>query len=113
MKFLLIAIIWWRSILDKVGPFYLKAFYIVPPVAFIYLLLYIILFHTFTNLCVGVQHEELCKLAEKHFGGMTAGYEGEIPVLPECRFTGCDVSLLLLPLQLQLGDHYFLIIKIR
>lgn len=41
----------------------------------------------------GVQHEELCKLAEKHFGGMTAGYEGEIPVLPECRFTGSDLRV--------------------
>ena len=40
----------------------------------------------------GVNHEELCELAEKYFGKMTAGYDGEIPVLPQCRFTGSEVS---------------------
>ncbi|KAK3804120.1 hypothetical protein RRG08_047198 [Elysia crispata] len=41
----------------------------------------------------GVNHEELCELAEKYFGKMTAGYDGEIPVLPQCRFTGSELRV--------------------
>merc|ERR1711963_621827 len=41
----------------------------------------------------GVNHDSLCKLAEQYFGGMTAGYEGEIPVLPSCRFTGSELRI--------------------
>jgi processing peptidase subunit beta len=36
----------------------------------------------------GVSHNELVKLAEKHFSGLKAAYEGEIPSLENCRFTG-------------------------
>lgn len=36
----------------------------------------------------GVNHNELVKLAEKHFSGLKSTYEGEIPVLEHCRFTG-------------------------
>nr|KAG5694257.1 hypothetical protein BaRGS_021572 [Batillaria attramentaria] len=41
----------------------------------------------------GVNHDELVQLAGKHFGGMSAGYEGEIPVLPTCRFTGSEIRV--------------------
>ena len=36
----------------------------------------------------GVSHNELVKLAEKHFSGLKSTYEGEIPVHEHCRFTG-------------------------
>lgn len=36
----------------------------------------------------GVGHNELVKLAEKHFSGLKSTYEGEIPVHERCRFTG-------------------------
>ena len=36
----------------------------------------------------GVSHNELVKLAEKHFSGLKSTYEGEIPVPEYCRFTG-------------------------
>lgn len=36
----------------------------------------------------GVSHNELVKLAEKHFSGLKPTYEGEIPVHEHCRFTG-------------------------
>jgi hypothetical protein len=36
----------------------------------------------------GVNHSELVKVAEKHFSGLKSTYEGEIPVLEPCRFTG-------------------------
>lgn len=39
----------------------------------------------------GVNHEELCKLAEQHFGKMSAGHNGDIPALPAARFTGSEV----------------------
>lgn len=41
----------------------------------------------------GVDHDELVSLAQKYFGGMSAGYEGEIPVLPHCRFTGSEIRV--------------------
>jgi len=36
----------------------------------------------------GVSHKDLVKLAEKHFSGLKSTYEGEVPVLEHCRFTG-------------------------
>jgi predicted Zn-dependent peptidase len=36
----------------------------------------------------GVNHNELVKLAEKHLSGVKSTYEGEIPILEHCRFTG-------------------------
>jgi len=36
----------------------------------------------------GISHNELVKLAEKHFSGLKSTYEGEIPVVEHCRFTG-------------------------
>lgn len=42
----------------------------------------------------GVNHGELASLAEKHFGSMSTSYQGEIPVLPPCRFTGSEVIVL-------------------
>jgi len=41
----------------------------------------------------GADHEKLCELAEKHLGGMTVGYDGEIPILPQCRYTGSDIRI--------------------
>lgn len=50
----------------------------------------------FWILCgAGVDHDHLVQLASKHFGGMSAGYEGEIPMLPPCRFTGSEVGSVL------------------
>lgn len=40
----------------------------------------------------GVNHKELVKLAEKHFGGLKSTYEGEIPILENSRFTGQSVD---------------------
>ena len=40
----------------------------------------------------GVDHDELVKLAEKHFGNLGTEYENEIPALTPCRFTGSAVS---------------------
>ena len=40
----------------------------------------------------GVDHDELVKLAETHFGGITNDYVGkEIPLLTPCRYTGSDL----------------------
>jgi hypothetical protein len=36
----------------------------------------------------GVNHNDLVKAAEKHFSGLKSAYEGVIPVLEPCRFTG-------------------------
>lgn len=42
----------------------------------------------------GVDHDELAKLAEKHFGGIPNTYEGvEIPVPGPARFTGSDIRV--------------------
>jgi predicted Zn-dependent peptidase len=40
----------------------------------------------------GVNHNELVKVAEKQFSGLKLTYEGEIPVLEHCRFTGWSYS---------------------
>ena len=40
----------------------------------------------------GVNHEDLVELAQRHFGSVTANYDGEIPILPHCRYTGSDVG---------------------
>lgn len=41
----------------------------------------------------GVDHNELVNLAQKNFGNLSATYEGEIPVLPPCRFTGSEIRV--------------------
>lgn len=41
----------------------------------------------------GVNHNELVKLAEKHLSGVKSTYEGEIPILEHCRFTGSEVRV--------------------
>lgn len=42
----------------------------------------------------GVNHEELTKLAEKHFGNVKTSYDGvEIPILEPCRYTGSDIRV--------------------
>ena len=41
----------------------------------------------------GVDHQELVKLAEKYFSGVSYQYEnGKIPTVEPCRFTGSEVS---------------------
>jgi len=42
----------------------------------------------------GVDHEQLVKLAEKHFSGITYQYEhGRIPTIEPCRFTGSEIRV--------------------
>ncbi|KAG9483428.1 hypothetical protein GDO78_009377 [Eleutherodactylus coqui] len=41
----------------------------------------------------GIKHQELCDLAQRHFGGLSSQYEDSIiPVLTPCRFTGSALS---------------------
>jgi hypothetical protein len=53
----------------------------------------------------GVNHSELVNAAEKHFSGLKSTYEGEIPILQPCRFTGQSFKFLILELLLVLGFH--------
>uniref|UniRef100_A0A8C5MYP7 Cytochrome b-c1 complex subunit 1, mitochondrial n=1 Tax=Leptobrachium leishanense TaxID=445787 RepID=A0A8C5MYP7_9ANUR len=40
----------------------------------------------------GINHKELCDLAQRHFGGLSYTYENDsVPVLPPCRFTGSEI----------------------
>ncbi|CAG5117691.1 unnamed protein product [Candidula unifasciata] len=41
----------------------------------------------------GVNHDELVRLAEQHFGRIGAGYEGEVPILQQARFTGSELRV--------------------
>jgi len=41
----------------------------------------------------GVDHGKLTQLADKYFGGLSNTYEGEIPVLPQARFTGSEIRV--------------------
>jgi len=41
----------------------------------------------------GVNHEDLCQLATKHFGKITDKYDAEIPLDLQCRYTGSDVRV--------------------
>lgn len=41
----------------------------------------------------GVNHDELVKFAEQHFGGLKANYEGEVPIVNPCRFTGSEIRV--------------------
>jgi len=41
----------------------------------------------------GVNHEELCNLANQHFGKITTTYDDEIPIDAPCRYTGSDVRV--------------------
>merc|ERR1719394_128155 len=41
----------------------------------------------------GVNHEDLCDLATKHFGKITDKYDAEVPVDLNCRYTGADVRV--------------------
>merc|ERR1712223_76101 len=39
----------------------------------------------------GVNHEDLCALATKHFGKITDKYSAEVPIDLNCRYTGSDI----------------------
>jgi len=39
----------------------------------------------------GINHSELVNLANQHFGGITDKYEGSVPVMTNCRFTGSEI----------------------
>lgn len=54
----------------------------------------------------GVNHNELVKAAEKHFSGLKSTYEGEIPILQPCRFTGQSFTSVILQLLLNLDFHH-------
>merc|ERR1712037_867315 len=41
----------------------------------------------------GVDHAELCKLTEQHFGKITKEYPREVPLDLPCRYTGSDVRM--------------------
>jgi len=41
----------------------------------------------------GVKHDELCKLAEQHFGKIGTTYDADIPIDAPCRYTGSDVRV--------------------
>ena len=47
--------------------------------------------HLWCSSLVGVNHDQLVKLAEKEFGSVGFNYSGEIPVVEPCRFTGSEV----------------------
>jgi predicted Zn-dependent peptidase len=53
----------------------------------------------------GVNHSELVKAAEKHFSGLKSTYEGEIPILQHCRFTGQSFTFVIMELLLILSFH--------
>ncbi|XP_050413622.1 mitochondrial-processing peptidase subunit beta [Patella vulgata] len=39
----------------------------------------------------GVNHDALVKLADQHFGNITAGYDTDIPLMEPCRYTGSEI----------------------
>ncbi|XP_053325239.1 cytochrome b-c1 complex subunit 1, mitochondrial [Spea bombifrons] len=40
----------------------------------------------------GINHKELCDLAQRHFSGLSYNYESDsVPVLTPCRFTGSEI----------------------
>lgn len=42
----------------------------------------------------GVPHDQVVKLAQQHFGGVSTKYEHEIPELPKrCRYTGSEIKV--------------------
>ncbi|XP_012259808.1 mitochondrial-processing peptidase subunit beta [Athalia rosae] len=41
----------------------------------------------------GVDHSQLVQLAEKHFKNLSTTYEGDIPLIEHCRYTGSDVRV--------------------
>lgn len=41
----------------------------------------------------GVNHDELVKLAEKHFGNLKASYDGEVPTITPCRYSGSEIRV--------------------
>lgn len=41
----------------------------------------------------GVNHDDLCKLANQHFGKISKNYEAEVPLDLTCRYTGSDVRV--------------------
>jgi len=41
----------------------------------------------------GIDHADLCALAEKHFAKLGSGFSGQVPIDMNCRFTGSDVRV--------------------
>ncbi|CAF1679357.1 unnamed protein product, partial [Adineta ricciae] len=41
----------------------------------------------------GINHDQLVKLSEEHFGKLKAGYQGEVPDLVPCRFSGSEIRV--------------------
>merc|ERR1712055_385305 len=41
----------------------------------------------------GVNHDELCKLADQHFGKIGTTYDAEVPIDAPCRYSGSDVRV--------------------
>ncbi|UJR23987.1 hypothetical protein I4U23_026953 [Adineta vaga] len=41
----------------------------------------------------GINHDQLVRLSEEHFGKLKAGYQGEVPDLVPCRFSGSEIRI--------------------
>jgi len=41
----------------------------------------------------GVNHDQLVRLSEEHFGKLKAGYQGEVPDVLPCRFSGSEIRI--------------------
>ena len=41
----------------------------------------------------GINHDQLVRLSEEHFGKLKSGYEGEVPDLLPCRFSGSEIRV--------------------
>nr|XP_005995352.2 PREDICTED: mitochondrial-processing peptidase subunit beta [Latimeria chalumnae] len=41
----------------------------------------------------GVSHHELIDLAKFHFGNLPSAYQGDVPTVPVCRFTGSEIRV--------------------
>jgi len=41
----------------------------------------------------GINHDQLVRLSEEHFGSLKAGYQGEVPDLLPCRFSGSEIRI--------------------
>ncbi len=48
----------------------------------------------------GVVHDDLVQMADKHFGNISTMYEHTVPALAPAQFTGSEVSIGLLLLDL-------------
>ena len=53
----------------------------------------------------GVNHEDLCDLATKHFGKITDKYSAEVPIDLNCRYTG-KTSFVFVSIKVHFNNSY-------